>query len=194
MGPTVQNLLTFGDKTTARETAIAAGIPVVPGTDGPVDSVQTARAFAADAGYPIIIKAAHGGGGRGMRVVRSEAELAEAYELATREALSAFGDGTVFMEKFIERPRHIEVQILADSEGGVVHLHERDCSVQRRHQKVVETAPSMGLPEATRKAILDDAVRLAREGGYLNAGTVEFLVDAEVSTARARARARASER
>lgn len=126
----------FGDKTHARAAAIRAGVSVVPGTPGPVASVAEAREFAEKAGFPVIIKAAHGGGGRGMRVCRSASELAAAFELASSEAKAAFGDGTVFVEKFIEHPRHIEVQILADKYGNIIHLYERDCSVQRRHQKV----------------------------------------------------------
>lgn len=125
----------------------------------------------------MIIKAAMGGGGRGMRVVREQAEFKDAFERAVSEAKSAFGDGTVFIERFLERPRHIEVQILADGVGNVVHLFERDCSVQRRHQKVVEVAPALHLNEETRQSILDDAIKLARSVGYRNAGTAEFLVD-----------------
>ena len=127
--------------------------------------------------FVVIIKAAMGGGGRGMRVVREKAEFEDAFNRAVSEAKSAFGDGTVFIERFLERPRHIEVQILADAEGNVVHLFERDCSVQRRHQKVVEVAPATHLPETLRNAILADAIKLAKSVGYRNAGTAEFLVD-----------------
>jgi pyruvate carboxylase len=177
VGPSGDTLRQWGDKTAARETAIKAGVRVIPGSDGAVKNVEEAAAFAKEAGYPVIVKAAHGGGGRGMRVVRQEEELESAFTRAQSEAAAAFGDGTVFMEKFIERPRHIEVQILADKYGNVVHLFDRDCSVQRRHQKVVEMAPSLHLPPGTREAILEDAVRLAKTSKYENAGTAEFLVD-----------------
>lgn len=128
-------------------------------------------------GFPVIIKAAMGGGGRGMRVVRSQAEFAEGFERATSEAKQAFGDGTVFIERFLDKPRHIEVQLLADGHGNVVHLFERDCSVQRRHQKVVEIAPAKSLTPSVRDAILNDAIKLAKHVKYKNAGTAEFLVD-----------------
>ncbi|KAJ0397334.1 hypothetical protein P43SY_009284 [Pythium insidiosum] len=178
VGPTPDNLSRFGDKTAAREMAIANNVPVVPGTDGPVSSLDEARAFIdSGVGYPVIIKASMGGGGRGMRVVKSEEELAENFTRASSEALAAFGDGTVFIERYVSKPRHIEIQILGDGKGNVVHLHHRDCSVQRRHQKVLETAPAVGLPPATEKAMIDDAVRLMKAANYLNAGTVEFLVD-----------------
>lgn len=178
VGPTVEVLRNFGDKTSARTLAKSVGVSCVPGTDGPVATLDDARAFAATAAYPLIIKAAMGGGGRGMRVVRSESELAEAFERASSEAKAAFGDGTVFIERYVERPRHVEVQILADANGDVMHFYERDCSVQRRHQKVVEMAPAQGLAQATREALFRDAVTLAKAVGYRNAGTVEFLVDA----------------
>lgn len=161
----------------AREAALAAGVQVIPGSDGPVANVADAKEFAAEAGYPVIVKAAHGGGGRGMRVVRDESEMESAFTRASSEAKAAFGDGTVFLEKFVERPRHIEVQILADRHGNVVHLYDRDCSVQRRHQKVVEMAPALHLPQETREAILRDAKHLAEVTKYENAGTAEFLVD-----------------
>lgn len=177
VGPTPGNLRDFADKTTARALAIRSGVPVVPGSDGPIATLGAARAFAEEAGYPVIIKAAMGGGGRGMRVVRGPGELEEAFGRATSEAAAAFGDGTVFLERYVQNPRHIEVQVLGDSEGNVVHLFERDCSVQRRHQKVVEIAPAKDLDPAVRERLLGDAVRLAREAGYRNAGTVEFLVD-----------------
>ncbi|RMB90487.1 hypothetical protein DUI87_33088 [Hirundo rustica rustica] len=157
--------------------AIHPGVPVVPGTPSPVSALAEAQEFAARVGFPVILKAAHGGGGRGMRVVRAPQELEENFSRATSEALAAFGNGDLFVEKFIERPRHIEVQILGDSHGNVVHLYERDCSVQRRHQKVVEIAPAARLRPELRARLADDAVRLARQVGYENAGTVEFLVD-----------------
>ncbi|MEE9382991.1 MAG: pyruvate carboxylase [Nannocystaceae bacterium] len=179
VGPSPGAIERVADKTTARRLAISIGVPVVPGTEGAVVDVDDARAFVAEHGFPVIIKAAMGGGGRGMRVVRSAAELAELYERARSEALSAFGDGTVFIERYLDRPRHVEVQVLADARGNVVHLFERDCSVQRRHQKVVEMAPAIGLNPKLRDTITADAVRLTVAADYRNAGTVEFLVDAQ---------------
>jgi len=179
VGPSPQVLRDLGDKTAARALAHVAGVPTVPGTDGPVATYEAAKAFADEAGYPLMVKAAMGGGGRGMRVVRSADELQGAFERATSEAAAAFGDGTVFIERFVEHPRHIEVQILADAAGDVMHLYERDCSVQRRHQKVVEMAPAQNLDPKVREAVCRDAVALAKAVGYRNAGTVEFLVDRE---------------
>ncbi|MCB9566991.1 MAG: pyruvate carboxylase [Myxococcales bacterium] len=176
VGPEPATLEAFGDKTRARALAIECGVPVVPGSDGPVASIDDARAFAAAHGYPLIVKAAMGGGGRGMRVVRAPAELDEAFSRARSEAQAAFGDGTVFIERYVDEPRHVEVQILGDGQGRVVHLFERDCSVQRRHQKVIEMAPARGLGEEVRLALYADALRLAKHVGYRNAGTVEFLV------------------
>ncbi|KAJ3345144.1 pyruvate carboxylase [Entophlyctis luteolus] len=176
VGPSARVIEECGDKTKARAMAIAAGVPVVPGSDGAVPNVTAAVEFAETYGLPIIIKAANGGGGRGMRVVRDMEELPMLFERARSESLAAFGDDTLFIEKLVERPRHIEVQILADSYGNVIHLFERDCSVQRRHQKVVEYGPSF-LPVEVRQKLLDDAVKLAKKVGYVNAGTVEFLVD-----------------
>ncbi|MCB9547380.1 MAG: pyruvate carboxylase [Myxococcales bacterium] len=176
IGPPPDVLQVLGDKTTARQLATRAGVPVVPGTDGAIDTVEAAAAFAAEHGYPILLKAAFGGGGRGMRIVRSEAELAEAFERAHSEAQSAFGRGALFCEKLIERAKHIEVQILADHHGGVVHLFERDCSVQRRHQKVIEVAPAVDLGEQVRHELYQAALRIASTCGYQGAGTVEFLV------------------
>lgn len=152
-------------------------MPCVPGTPGPVEKYEDVKAFTDKHGFPIIIKAAFGGGGRGMRVVREQKDLKDSFERATSEAKSAFGNGTVFVERFLDRPKHIEVQLLGDSHGNVVHLYERDCSVQRRHQKVVELAPAKDLPAETRDAILADAVKLAKSVDYRNAGTAEFLVD-----------------
>ncbi|GBG25673.1 Pyruvate carboxylase [Hondaea fermentalgiana] len=178
VGPTPENLARFGDKTAAREIAIENNVPVVPGTPGPVSTYEEAKAFVDNGvGYPIIIKASMGGGGRGMRVVERAEDLEENFKRASSEALSAFGDGTVFIERYVDRPRHIEVQILGDGQGNVVHLYHRDCSVQRRHQKVLETAPAIGLDPAVEKAMIDDAVRLTAAAKYKNAGTVEFLVD-----------------
>ncbi|MEM6456095.1 MAG: pyruvate carboxylase [Acidobacteriota bacterium] len=179
VGPSADAIRTLGDKTAARAVAIEAGVPVVPGSDGPVTTRAQLDDFVAAHGLPVIIKAALGGGGRGMRVVRQADELGEAFERAQSEALSAFGDATVFVERYVDRPRHVEVQVLADAHGDVIHLYERDCSVQRRHQKVVEMAPARGLDPALREALLRDAVTLARAVGYVNAGTVEFLVEPE---------------
>ncbi|KIG17253.1 Pyruvate carboxylase [Enhygromyxa salina] len=179
VGPSAEVIDVLGDKTRARALAIEAGVPVVPGSDGPVADVEAARAFVDAHGLPVMIKAAMGGGGRGMRVVRTIDQLDSAFERARSEAESAFGDGTMFIERYVERPRHIEVQILADATGEVIHLFERDCSVQRRHQKVVEVAPAVHLDESVRAALTKDAVTLARATGYRNAGTVEFLVDGE---------------
>ncbi|KAG0365147.1 pyruvate carboxylase [Gamsiella multidivaricata] len=177
VGPAPHVIEALGDKTKARDIAIAAGVPVVPGTPGPISSVKDAETFVKQYGFPVIIKAAMGGGGRGMRVVRSQADFAEGFERATSEAKQAFGDGTVFIERFLDKPRHIEVQLLADEAGNVVHLFERDCSVQRRHQKVVEIAPAKSLTPSVRDAILNDAIKLAKHVKYKNAGTAEFLVD-----------------
>ncbi|XP_060109952.1 pyruvate carboxylase, mitochondrial [Heteronotia binoei] len=177
IGPTPEVVRKMGDKVEARAIAISAGVPVVPGTDAPISSLNEAHEFSNTYGFPIIFKAAYGGGGRGMRVVRSYEELEENYTRAYSEALSAFGNGALFVEKFIEKPRHIEVQILGDAYGNVVHLYERDCSIQRRHQKVVEIAPAAHLDNQLRSKLTNDAVKLAKQVGYENAGTVEFLVD-----------------
>ncbi len=177
IGPSVEALESMGDKTAARNRAMELGIPIVPGTKEPVATPEEAVEWAKTAGFPVIIKASFGGGGRGMRVAHDETQLAELFQVATREAAAAFGKGDVFLEKYLANPKHIEVQILADTQGDTVHLFERDCSVQRRHQKVIEIAPSLGLDSAVRENILTDAVRLAKAVGYTNAGTVEFLVD-----------------
>lgn len=179
IGPKSEHLVIFGDKVKAKNEAVKAGIPVVPGSDGPVSGLDEIERFADEHGYPLMIKAALGGGGRGMRIVRSGGELADAYQRAKSEAKKAFGADEVYVEKLIENPKHIEVQILADAHGDIVHLYERDCSVQRRHQKVVEVAPSVSLDSLTRDAICNAAVQLAKSVNYLNAGTVEFLVDGE---------------
>ncbi len=175
IGPTSKHLDMFGDKVKAREQAIKAQIPVIPGTDGPV-SVEEVQAFGREHGYPLMIKAALGGGGRGMRLVQNESELASSYERASSEAKAAFGSGDVYVEKAIIKPKHIEVQILGDAEGNVLHLYERDCSIQRRHQKVVEIAPSNSISNDLRNRICDAAVKLMKNVNYKNAGTVEFLV------------------
>ena len=177
IGPPASVIDSVGDKVSARNLAAKANVPVVPGTPGPIESVEEALDFVKEYGYPVIIKAAFGGGGRGMRVVREGDDVADAFQRATSEAKTAFGNGTCFVERFLNKPKHIEVQLLADNYGNVVHLFERDCSVQRRHQKVVEVAPAKTLPIDVRNAILTDAVKLAKEAGYRNAGTAEFLVD-----------------
>ncbi|KAK3068736.1 pyruvate carboxylase, partial [Teratosphaeriaceae sp. CCFEE 6253] len=179
VGPTPETINALGDKVSARELAMKCDVPCVPGTPGPVAKFEEVKSFTDEHGFPIIIKAAFGGGGRGMRVVWKQEELKDSFERATSEAKSAFGNGTVFVERFLYRPKHIEVQLLGDNHGNVVHLYERDCSVQRRHQKVVELAPAKDLPPATRDAILNDAVKLAKSVNYRNAGTAEFLVDQE---------------
>ncbi|KAL8908825.1 MAG: hypothetical protein Q9207_000551 [Kuettlingeria erythrocarpa] len=177
IGPSPETIDKLGDKVSARTIAIASDVPVVPGTEGPVEKFEDVKSFTDEFGFPIIIKAAFGGGGRGMRVVREQATLKDSFERATSEAKSAFGNGTVFVERFLDKPKHIEVQLLGDNHGNVVHLYERDCSVQRRHQKVVELAPAKDLPVEVRDAILNDAVKLASSVNYRNAGTAEFLVD-----------------
>src|SRR4051794_19168313 len=179
IGPSAHLLELLGDKTAARQLAQQAGIPVVPGTEEAVTDPKQAAKIAGEIGFPLIIKAAFGGGGRGMRVVDKPADFAGRLEEARREAGAAFGNDAVFLERFVRRARHIEVQILGDRHGNIVHLYERDCSVQRRHQKVVEVAPAVGLDPALRREIADAAVKLAKTAGYFNAGTVEFLVDAE---------------
>ncbi|KAJ6161363.1 Pyruvate carboxylase [Penicillium chermesinum] len=177
VGPTPETIDSLGDKVSARKLAIKCDVPVVPGTENPLEKYEDIKAFTDEYGFPIIIKAAFGGGGRGMRVVRNQADLRDSFERATSEAKSAFGNGTVFVERFLDKPKHIEVQLLGDNQGNVVHLFERDCSVQRRHQKVVEIAPAKDLPIEVRDKILADAVKLAKSVKYRNAGTAEFLVD-----------------
>ncbi len=176
IGPKSEHLDMFGDKVKAREQAIKANIPVIPGTDGPVNSVEEVESFGEKYGFPIIIKASLGGGGRGMRIVNNLDEVSEAYNRAKSEAKAAFGNDEVYVERYINRPKHIEVQIIGDSHGNIVHLYERDCSIQRRHQKVVEIAPSVSLTVDLRKRICEAAVSLMKKVNYLNAGTVEFLV------------------
>jgi len=179
VGPTPELLQLLGDKTAARGLAISAGVPVLPGTEKPVRSAAEAKKIALEIGYPVIAKAAMGGGGRGMRVVRDESELEARLEESQSEARSAFGDASVFLEKFLPRARHLEVQILTDGHGNLLHLYERDCSVQRRHQKVVEVAPAAHVPASVRNELCDAAAQLARKAKYCNAGTVEFLYDVD---------------
>ena len=176
IGPRLEHLIMFGDKVNAREQAKLAQIPMIPGSDGPLKDFEQLEAFAAEHGYPLMIKAVNGGGGRGMREVAKQEELREAYDRAKSEAKAAFGDDRVYVEKLIVEPKHIEVQIIGDQHGHVVHLHERDCSIQRRHQKVVEVAPAFALPQETRDAICQAAVKLMKNVSYVGAGTVEFLV------------------
>jgi len=177
IGPPAGVMSRMGDKVAARQSAIAAGLPIIPGTDEAVTTAEEALAFVEAHGVPVIFKAAFGGGGRGMRVVTRLEDVKEQFERAHSEALTAFGNGSLFIERFIEQPRHIEVQIMGDKHGNIVHLYDRDCSVQRRHQKVIEIAPALDLDPAVRQNILDDAVKLCSSVGYSNAGTVEFLVD-----------------
>lgn len=177
IGPPVSAMEKLGNKDKAKELARAANVPTVPGSDGIITSDEEALRVARAAGYPVLIKAAAGGGGKGMRLVREEAALLPMLHQARAEAEAAFKDGSVFIEKYLERPRHVEVQILGDQHGNVIHLFERDCSLQRRHQKLVEESPAPNLPESVRLAICEAAVRLAKAAGYYSAGTCEFLVD-----------------
>ncbi len=179
IGPSPEAIRKMGDKSLARRTVAAAGVPTVPGSPGPVESVDDALAFARKASYPVILKASAGGGGRGMRVVRDERELSGAYETARSEAEKAFGNAEVYLEKYLESPRHVEFQVFGDSRGCIRHLGERECSIQRRHQKLIEEAPSPALEEGLRKRMGEAAIAVARSVGYTNAGTVEFLLDEE---------------
>ncbi|AXI08965.1 pyruvate carboxylase [Oceanobacillus zhaokaii] len=176
IGPTSEHLNMFGDKVKAREQASNAGIPIIPGSDGPIESVEDVKTFGSKYGYPIIIKASLGGGGRGMRIVEDEQSVSEAYDRAKSEAKAAFGNDEVYLEKLIQNPKHIEVQIIGDQNGNIVHLYDRDCSIQRRHQKVIEIAPSLSITDELREEICNAAVQLMSKVNYLNAGTVEFLV------------------
>jgi acetyl-CoA carboxylase biotin carboxylase subunit len=177
IGPTPEMIELMGDKARARQMMIEADVPVVPGSDGTVGAAEDARVLAKRIGYPVILKAVSGGGGRGMRIVWNESEIEMAFNTASNEALSAFGDGSMYLEKYIVEPRHIEFQILGDAYGNVVHLGERDCSLQRRHQKVIEEAPSPCISPALRKKMGEAAIRAAKAVKYENAGTIEFIVD-----------------
>jgi acetyl-CoA carboxylase biotin carboxylase subunit len=177
VGPTEENIRQMGDKLTARKLAQKAGVPIVPGTEKPVSDAAEATELASGIGFPVLLKAAAGGGGKGMRVVKEEGELESSLSLTMGEAQTAFGDGRIYIEKFIVEPRHIEVQVLGDGRGGAVHLMERECSIQRRHQKLLEETPSVALTPEMRGSICGDAVRLVAEGNYLGAGTVEFMLD-----------------
>ena len=179
IGPTPEAMSRLGDKNEARKIAREAKVPCVPGSDGLIENPEDAVAIARKIGFPVLIKATAGGGGKGMRVAANDLTLKNCLQQAAAEAEAAFGNAGVYLEKFIDKPRHVEVQILADHYGNVVHLWERDCSVQRRHQKLIEESPAPRLPEATRSAICEAAVRLIKTAGYTNAGTVEFIVDQE---------------
>jgi acetyl-CoA carboxylase, biotin carboxylase subunit len=181
IGPTAEQIRVMGDKAAARNAMAAAGVPIIPGTPGPVEDADEALAFARDIGFPVIIKAAAGGGGKGMRVAREPDDFGRSFQLARSEALSAFGSGDVYVEKYLARPRHVEFQILGDTHGSVIHLGERDCSVQRRHQKLIEEAPSPAVGPELRSRMGDAAVRGAVSIGYVGAGTVEMLLDADGS-------------
>lgn len=179
IGPHLEHLDMFGDKVKARTTAIKADLPVIPGTDGPIESFEAAKQFAQEAGFPLMIKATSGGGGKGMRIVREESELEDAFHRAKSEAEKSFGNSEVYIERYIDNPKHIEVQVIGDELGNIIHLYERDCSVQRRHQKVVEVAPSVGLSNSLRERICEAAIQLMEYIKYVNAGTVEFLVSGD---------------
>jgi acetyl-CoA carboxylase biotin carboxylase subunit len=177
IGPKAEHIRTMGDKIEAKRTAKRLGIPCVPGSEGGITDEDEARRVAADIGYPVLIKAAAGGGGRGMKVARTEADLVHAFQTARTEAKAAFGDDAVYMEKYLEKPRHIEIQVLGDGKGGAIHLGERDCSLQRRHQKVWEEGPSPALNAEERERIGMTVARAMQELGYSGAGTVEFLYE-----------------
>ncbi|NLM97198.1 MAG: acetyl-CoA carboxylase biotin carboxylase subunit [Halanaerobiaceae bacterium] len=177
IGPSSNVIEVMGDKVRARETVARVGVPVVPGTEENLDNLEKTMEFARKVGYPVIIKATAGGGGKGMRIVNTPEDLEKAIQTAKTEARAAFGNGEVYLEKFVEEPRHIEFQILADEHGNVVHLGERDCSIQRRHQKILEEAPSPVLTDELRKKMGDFAVKAAKSVNYNNVGTVEFLLD-----------------
>jgi acetyl-CoA carboxylase, biotin carboxylase subunit len=179
IGPSPEAMERLGSKTAARQLAARVGVPMVPGTKDPVENLNDAEKIAKGLGYPVLLKAVAGGGGKGMRLVLADSEMAAAWRDAASEALNAFGDARLYLEKYVDRPRHIEIQIFGDTHGHIVHLGERECSVQRRHQKVIEESPSPVMTPEIRRAMGEAAVRLAKEAGYTNAGTVEFLVDAQ---------------
>ncbi len=177
IGPRIEHITAMGDKVEAKRTAAESGLPLVPGSDGAVDTVDAAKRVAAEVGYPVLVKAASGGGGRGMKVAPTADDLAEAFSSARSEAKAAFGDDTVYIERYLDNPRHIEIQIVADSHGNVIHLGERECSVQRRHQKLLEEAPSPVLDNQQRGEIGAIAAQAAAKMGYLGLGTMEFLYE-----------------
>ena len=177
IGPSYEMIDLMGNKSKAKETMKKAGVPVVPGSDGLLKNLEEAKKVAKEIGYPVMLKASAGGGGKGIRVAHGEEELKKFYEVVKQEAKISFNDDSVYMEKFVENPRHVEIQILADEHGNVIHLGERDCSVQRRNQKILEESPSMAINEKVRSKMGEVAVKAAKEIGYTNAGTIEFLVD-----------------
>ncbi len=177
IGPGVEVMQMMADKSKAKQVMAEAGVPTIPGSDGAVPDAETAKKLAKEIGYPVILKAAAGGGGRGMRVVEDESYIENAFLACEAEAVSAFSDGTLYMEKFIEAPRHVEVQVMGDSHGNAIHIGERDCSMQRRHQKLIEESPALVLDEARRRELHEAAVRATKHIGYEGAGTFEFLVD-----------------
>src|SRR5215207_5700252 len=181
IGPTAEQIRVMGDKAAARKAMSAVGVPIIPGTPGPVEDPDAALELAREIGFPVIIKAAAGGGGKGMRVARDPDDFARSFQLARSEALSAFGSGDVYVEKYLARPRHIEFQILGDKYGNVIHLGERDCSVQRRHQKLIEEAPSPAMTPELREAMGEAAVRGAKAIDYVGAGTIEMLLNEDRS-------------
>ena len=181
IGPTAQQIRVMGDKAAARRTMQEVGVPIVPGTPGPVADVDEALAFAKDIGFPVIIKAAAGGGGKGMRVAKSAEEFSRSFSMARSEAMSAFGNDDVYVEKYLSRPRHIEFQVMGDQHGNVLHLGERDCSIQRRHQKLIEEAPSPAVTPDLRERMGSDAVKGAKAIDYVGAGTIEMLLDEDGS-------------
>ncbi len=182
VGPPGEAIRRMGDKLSAREVAINAGVPIVPGTQEPTEDPAVGVAFGDEFGYPVAVKAMFGGGGRGMKVVKNAEEMKESLEAAIRESQAAFGRGECYLERYLERPRHIEIQVLGDLDGTIIHLGERDCSLQRRHQKLVEEAPAPGMSEDLRQRIGEAAIRVAKEMGYYNAGTCEFLLDDDGET------------
>jgi len=179
IGPSPEAVRKMGDKSLARRTVAAAGVPTVPGSPGPIETLDEALAFAKKAGYPVILKASAGGGGRGMRIARDERELSAAFDTARAEAETAFGNAEVYLEKYLEEPRHIEFQVFGDSHGNLRHIGERECSIQRRHQKLIEEAPSTALDADLRQRMGEAAVAAARSVSYTNAGTIEFLLDGQ---------------
>ncbi|MEM1206145.1 MAG: acetyl-CoA carboxylase biotin carboxylase subunit [Acidobacteriota bacterium] len=181
IGPRPETIRSMGDKANARRVAMEAGVPVLPGSGEPLASAEAAKAMAEDVGYPVILKASAGGGGRGMRIVRDPDEIEGQFSTASREAEIAFGDGAMYLEKYLEQPRHVEFQVFGDHEGRIIHLGERECSIQRRHQKLLEESPSPALDKELREKMGAAAVRLSEAVGYVNAGTVEFLLDLDGS-------------
>ena len=177
IGPSADVIARMGVKTEARKIMAAAGVPIVPGTEEPVSGLEEARRVAVEVGYPIMLKALAGGGGKGMRLVRDEAGLDEAFRLSRSEAANSFGNDAIYIEKYIEHPHHIEVQVLGDKYGNVIHLYDRECSIQRRNQKVIEEAPSPFVKEETRRKMLEIAVEACKKIGYYSAGTLEFMMD-----------------